>query len=252
MSQTLRNIKILLAYDGSGYHGWQIQTGQKTVQETVEKALSTIFNHKVRCIASGRTDAGVHALGQVINFPTTSAIPVCAMQRALNSILPDDISIRSVEDVAHGFHSRYMALSKTYTYVIDTSKIMSPFLSRYVFHFPWEINPESVLKSLKLLEGEHDFSSFMGAGSPVNTACRKIFYTDVFFRGSLVYLCIKGSGFLRHMVRNIVGTIILIKQKEMCPEEILSIMDKKDRSAAGPTAPPQGLYLVSVEYDKDG
>ncbi len=248
MVPTLRNIKITLSYDGSGYHGWQVQLGQKTVQETVEQGLSKIFNHKVRCIASGRTDAGVHAIGQVINVHTTSTIPDDGIQRALNAILPADISIRRIEDVDIGFHSRYMALSKTYTYVIETAEIMSPFLVRYANHFPGKLDPEFLERSLRLLEGKHDFRSFMGTGSPVRTTNREIFSTGVFLKGSLVFFCIQGSGFLRHMVRNIVGTLIQIMQQDTDPEEILHIMDQKNRSAAGPTAPPQGLYLVCVEY----
>lgn len=245
----MRNIKTILSYDGSGYHGWQLQSGPKTVQETVEKALSTILKHETRVISSGRTDAGVHAIGQVINFYAPSAIPEEGLLKAMNSVLPGDIRVTHVEEVCPGFHARFSAKSKTYVYVIETAGNFSPFLMRYALHLPGRLDIEAMRLSAGMLMGEHDFSSFMGAGSAVKTTIRRIHVSEIFVRDTKVYFLIEGSGFLRHMVRNILGTLILIGQERMEPDDIQRILALKDRALAGPTAPPQGLYLVGVQYE---
>ncbi len=245
----MRNLKTILAYDGSGYHGWQVQAGVNTVQETVEKILSAILKHDVRVVSSGRTDAGVHAIGQVINFFTPSSIPEEGLLKAMNSMLPGDIKVSHIEEVPPGFNARFTAKSKTYVYMIETSEVLSPFLTRYALHLPGRLDIDAMDISAKMLLGEHDFSSFMGAGSAVKTTIRRIMVSEVFTRDTKVYFLIKGSGFLRHMVRNIVGTLILIGQGRMEPGDMKGIISLKDRAFAGPTAPPQGLYLVGVEYD---
>lgn len=247
----MRNLKITLAYDGSAFHGWQIQPGFRTVQETVEHCLHKILGHAVRVTASGRTDAGVHALGQVINFRTPSKIPEEGLLKALNSLLPSDLSARDVLEVAPDFHARKMALSKKYVYVIDTSGIRSPFLSRYVFHLPGALDVHAMRRSIEMLNGEQDFSSFMGAGSSVKTTVRKILATGILERDSRVFFYIQGSGFLRHMVRNIMGTLIQVGRSMLAPEDMERILALKDRTHAGPTAPPQGLYLVEVCYKEE-
>ncbi len=248
----MRNLKIILAYDGSAFHGWQFQTATRTVQETVEKCLQDILGHEVRVTASGRTDAGVHALGQVVNFRTSSRIPAHGLLRALNSMFPPDLSAREVREVPLDFHARYLALSKKYVYVSDTSSILSPFLSRYVMHLPGGLDIRAMGQAARALKGRHDFSSFMGSGSSVKTTIREIFDFEVFGKGSRVFFCIRGSGFLRHMVRNIVGTLIPVGQGEMASRDVESILALRDRTQAGPTAPPQGLYLVEVEYGGHG
>ena len=248
----MRNLRITLAYDGSAFHGWQFQTATRTVQETVEKSLRDILGHEVRVTASGRTDAGVHALGQVINFQTCSKIPAQGLLRALNSVFPPDLSARDVRDVSQDFHARYLALSKKYVYVVDTSAIPSPFLSRYVMHLPGELDIRAMRHAAHALKGQHDFSSFMGAGSSVKTTIREIYDFEIFGKGSRVFFCIRGSGFLRHMVRNIVGTLIPAGQGAMTPRDVKRILELRDRTQAGPTAPPQGLYLVEVEYGEGG
>ncbi|HQH99693.1 MAG TPA: tRNA pseudouridine(38-40) synthase TruA [Deltaproteobacteria bacterium] len=245
---TLRNLKITLAYDGSGFHGWQLQPGKRTVQETVEAALESILQHDIRVTASGRTDAGVHALGQVINFFTPLSIPEKGLLKAMNSIFPSDISALEVKEVEPAFHARYRAKSKTYIYILETAEILSPFLSRYALHIPCKLDIEAMGLSVKILEGEHDFRSFMAAGSTVKTTKRRILAADIASKGSQIFFFIQGSGFLRHMVRNIVGTLILVGQGKIAPDEVDRIIACRDRASAGPTAPPQGLYLVGVDY----
>jgi tRNA pseudouridine38-40 synthase len=243
-----RNLKIILAYDGAGFMGWQIQPEVRTVQETLESALEKILGHTARVHASGRTDTGVHALGQAVNVHTSSSIPTHGLLRALNSKLPGEISIVSVEDVDPDFHARFMAKSKKYVYIIDTSSLISPFLARYAVHVKERLDIPAMQQAAGYLVGEHDFTSFMGAGSSVKTTQRRILAAEVIPHGEKIFFYIHGSGFLRHMVRNIAGTLLLIGNGELAPQEMVKILEKKDRSCAGPTAPPQGLYLVGVDY----
>jgi len=247
----MRNLKITLAYDGTGFLGWQRQSGGRTVQATLENALEKLLGHRARTIASGRTDTGVHALGQVVNVHTDSTIPVEGLLRALNASLSNEISIISVEEARDDFHARFMAKSKKYVYIIDTSPVSSPFSARYVLHIDGGLDISAMNRSAAYLLGEHDFTAFMGAGSSVKTTRRKIFSADVFSRAHRVFFYIQGSGFLRHMVRNIIGTMLLIGKGKLKAEDMGRILDGRDRSCAGPTAPPQGLYLIGVEYHDD-
>lgn len=244
----MRNIKCEIAYDGSGYVGWQLQAEGRTVQATVEGSLETILGHPVRVAAAGRTDAGVHALGQVINFSTVSSIPLQGLARGLNSVLPGDVAVLRAEEAPHDFHARYMAISKTYVYVIDTAPIRTPFLQRYVLHVGMSLDVDAMRSAAQMLVGEHDFASFQAAGSRVKTTVRSISVSDVFRKGHRVYVWMQGSGFLRHMVRNVTGTLLQVGTGRRDPSDMRKIMDLKDRRHAGPTAPPQGLYLVGVEY----
>jgi tRNA pseudouridine38-40 synthase len=248
MASIMRNIKLVIAYDGSGFMGWQIQPGVRTLQDTVEKSLETILRHTVRVLASGRTDAGVHALGQVVNFHTTSSIPVEGLFRGLNSILPRDISVLTAEEASPDFHAQFQAKKKMYVYVIDTGNVRSPFLERYAHHEVYTLDTEAMGVSASYLLGEHDFMSFLASGSSVKTTIRTITLSEIITQGNKALFLIQGSGFLRYMVRNIVGTLLLVGRGKMPPEQMESIIARKDRSFAGPTAPPQGLYLVSVEY----
>lgn len=244
----MRNIKSEIAYDGSGYSGWQIQADDRTVQEVMENALTMILGHPVRVTAAGRTDAGVHALGQVINFTTGSSIPLQGLLRGLNAVLPGDVAVLSTVEVPLSFHARTMARSKTYVYVMDLSPVRNPFLHRYALHVGVQLDTDAMLQAAHVLKGEHDFASFQAAGSEVKTTVRVITTAEVVRKGDRVYIWMQGSGFLRHMVRNIAGTLLQIGLGRLDPPDMQRIMDLNDRSHAGPTAPPQGLYLVRVDY----
>jgi tRNA pseudouridine38-40 synthase len=244
----MRNIKCVIAYDGAAFMGWQSQARGRTIQETIEGALQVVLGHPVRVIASGRTDSGVHAFAQVINFPTESKIPTDGLTRGLNTILPGDVAFLSSEDAEPEFHARQMAKAKTYIYVMEISPTRNPFLARYALHDKGPLDYVAMQEAAGYFLGEHDFVSFQGAGSPVKTTIRNITTSEVFQKGNKVYFRMQGSGFLRHMVRNIVGTLLQVGKGKRVPADIPSIMALKDRSFAGPTAPPQGLYLVGVDY----
>ncbi len=244
----LRNIKLILAYDGSGFNGWQLQPGVRTVQGVVEDALGEILGCRPRVVASGRTDAGVHALGQVINVQIRASIPAQGMLKGLNSILPGDISVRLAEDVALEFHARYMAKSKIYVYIVDTFDTPMPFLRRYALHMRHKLDIPAMGEAARFIIGEHDFTSFMAAGSLVKGTKRTIKDSFVIKKGRKVYFVIEGSGFLRCMVRNVVGTLLMVGKGELLPDDMKGILDVRDRAQAGPTAPPQGLYLAGVKY----
>lgn len=244
----MRNIKCVIAYDGSGFSGWQIQAGVRTVQGVLEQALCVMLKHNVRLVASGRTDAGVHALGQVVNFTTDRGIPLHGLHRGLNALLPEDISVVSVEEVPMGFHARFSAKSKTYVYVFLVSPVKNPLLARYAFHTNIPLDAEAMAQAAGYLVGEHDFSSFMAAGSAVKTAVRRMAVCDVIRRGERICLVMEGSGFLRHMVRNVAGTLFLVGAGKLSPGDVKAILGARERCRAGPTAPPQGLYLVRVTY----
>jgi len=243
-----RNIRLVFSYDGSNFSGWQVQPGLRTIQETIESVLETILKKKTRINAAGRTDAGVHAFGQVASFFSDSSIPADALLRALNSMLPPDIAATDVQDVGPDFHPRYSAKSKTYMYAINTASVRNPLFSRYVLHIKEHLNIDAMANAADYFLGEHDFASFMGVGTPVKSTIRTITDSTLFIRGDMLYYAIKGNGFLKHMVRNIVGTLLDVGKGKIDPLDINRIIDSKNRSEAGPTAPPQGLYLVGVEY----
>ncbi|HWR68409.1 MAG TPA: tRNA pseudouridine(38-40) synthase TruA [Desulfomonilia bacterium] len=245
----MRNIKCVIAYDGSGYMGWQTQAGVRTVQGVVEHAIEKVLGHPVRVVASGRTDTGVHALGQVMNFPTGTTVPVQGLLRGLNSVLPGDVAVLSAEDAAPEFHARTMARNKTYVYVLDTSPVRNPFLDRYALHVGGPLDGNAMREAAHLLTGEHDFASFQATGSGVKTTVRTITTSEVAINGDKLYVWMQGSGFLRHMVRNIVGTLLLVGQGRLEPADMHRIMALRDRRHAGPTAQPQGLYLMGVAYE---
>jgi len=243
-----RNLKLVLAYDGSSFMGWQTQPGVRTVQDTCESALKKILCHEVRVIAAGRTDSGVHALHQVINVHTSNPIPMEGLLRAANAALPRDVAVVSGEEQPPDFHARIMAKSKTYVYIIDTSEVFSPLLSRYVLHVRQSLDIASMQDAAVLLTGQRDFRSFQAAGSSVITSIRDVRVSEISARGQRIFYRIQGSGFLRHMVRNIVGTLLMVGTGILLPEDVGVILEKKDRRYAGPTAPPEGLYLLGVEY----
>jgi len=243
-----RNIMVTVSYDGSDFMGWQVQPSVRTVQAVVEDSLEKIFKVKTLVNASGRTDAGVHAFSQVASFEAVTNINVQSLKKAINSLLPDDISITDISDMPDTFHPRYSAKAKIYLYAINNSEIKNPLMSRYAMHLKSRLNTEAMKMAAEYLLGEHDFSSFMASGSPVKSTIRSIFQSEIIVRGDMIYYIVKGSGFLRHMVRNIVGTLIEVGKEKVKPEDIITIINQRNRSKAGPTAPPQGLYLAGVEY----
>ncbi len=248
----MRNLKLNLAYDGSEFFGWAVQPDKPTVQGTLVATLNRITGERVRLYASGRTDAGVHALGQVAHFKTRSRIPAENFQRALNALLPPSIRVLAVQEVALDFHARWQARGKTYRYRILRVQVCPPFLWRYVYHYPYPLDEDAMLRAAPLFEGEHDFTTF-GTWDPEDRDKSK---TRTVFESRLercpdqqeLAYTVRGRAFLRYMVRKLVGTLLDVGKGRLAPEDIPRLFAARDRSLAGPTVPPEGLYLVSVEY----
>ena len=250
----MRNLKLILSYDGSDFAGWQVQPDAPTVQGTLASAIGRVTGEKVLPQGSGRTDAGVHALAQVATFATESPVPTANFVKALNDALPPTVRVLSVEEAAVDFHARKSARGKTYRYRIYREAICPPFLSRYVWHYPFPLDEQPMAQAAGLVEGEHDFTSFAAVdpergreGQPVSNV-RRIFSSMWERQGDELVYTVKGSGFLHHMVRNLVGTFILVGKGTSSAEDVTGILKARNRSAAGATAPASGLYLVGVEY----
>jgi tRNA pseudouridine38-40 synthase len=248
----MRNLKLIIAYDGTDFAGWQIQPDAATVQGTLLLAIGRITGEKVLPQGSGRTDAGVHALAQVATFQTVSAIPTKNFVIALNDILPASIRVLAAEEVAPDFHPRKSAQAKTYRYRIYREAICSPFRSRYVWHYPYPLDEAVLREAASLVEGEHDFTSFAAVdperGREGISNVRRIFSSQWRKEACELIYEVRGNGFLHHMVRNLVGTFLLVGKRTLKSADVTRILEAKDRSAAGATAPASGLYLVNVEY----
>jgi tRNA pseudouridine38-40 synthase len=255
----MRTMKLLLQYDGTAYHGWQRQRNAVTIQEIVEDKIAALTGEHLSVIAASRTDAGVHALEQVASFRTGSPLPADTIRRALNATLPSEIRVTDAEDVADDFHPRYQAKGKRYFYLVAVSRIQSPFLQRYVWSIPYALDVNAMRASLHSLEGNHDFSSFRGSGCGAATAVRTLYRVDMeelngidfmtaTLPGKFIRISLKADAFLRHMVRNIVGTLVDIGRGERSHVEIDAIINARDRRAAGPTAPAKGLFLERIYY----
>ena len=262
----MRVIKLTIQYEGTAYVGWQRQKVGISLQGALESALAEIEGVEVHVVGAGRTDAGVHALGQAASVRLQCSIALPALKRALNAILPRDIRVISAEEMSHTFNARSEARSKTYQYFVMTGSVISPFERRYVWHVPQPLNVKWMTEAVMLLKGRHDFSAFQTTGGSVKTTIRTITEVEVdevtsaqFLSpmvstatrssdSSLLVFRICGDGFLRHMVRAIVGTLVDIGSGRRTPKNIGKILVSGDRSQAGPTAPPQGLFLVSVDY----
>ena len=249
-----RNLKLIVSYDGSEFSGWQVQPDAATVQGTLALAIGRITGEKVLPQGSGRTDAGVHALAQHVTFVTFSPVPTANFQKALNDILPPSVRVLDVKEMPADFHARHSARGKTYRYRMYRGPVCLPFLARYVWHYPYPLDEEAMVRAAALVLGEHDFTSFAAVdpergkeGEPVDNV-RQIF-SSVWERvdDELVYT-VRGSGFLHHMVRNLVGTFVLVGRGTLRPEDVTRILETRNRSAAGATAPGSGLYLVTVDY----
>ncbi len=244
-----KNIRLSLSYDGSRYHGWQRQQNGLTVQEVIEEKIRVMTRAEVRLIASGRTDAGVHALHQVCNFRTVSFIPPESLQRGLNGLLPDDILVKNAEYVPLDFHSRYHCKSKMYEYRILNRKAPDIFQRNYVWHISGALDTEAITRCTEFLPGMQDFSSFRAAGSENNNPVRTVFFAELCASAEgLLIFRIKADGFLRYMVRNIVGTLVDAGLGKTTPSRFKRILDSRNRQMAGMTAPPQGLFLMEVNY----
>ncbi len=255
----MRNIKLTIQYDGTNYNGWQIQPNGITIQEILQKNIKKITGEDAKLIGAGRTDAGVHAIGQVASFKTLSGLLSDVIKRALNANLPDDIRILDAFDAEINFHPRYDAKSKIYVYVISNSTVISPFLYRYAWKVPHKLHFEDMCNAIEFIRGRHDFSAFRASGCSAKNPVRTVFnisieksdtihFMDIPFAGNFLKVRLEADAFLRHMVRNIVGTIVEIGKGKTKSEEIREIINSKDRRLAGPTAPARGLFLEEINY----
>ncbi len=250
----MRNLKLTLAYDGSDFSGWQVQPDAPTIQGTLASAIGRLTGENVLPQGSGRTDAGVHALAQVATFSTHSPIPAENFVKALNDVLPPSIRVLEVREVAAEFHARKSAKAKTYRYRIYRAPICPPFAARYVWHYPYPLAEEAMAEAARLIVGKHDFTSFAavdperGQENHEASNVRTIFSSSCDRQSDELIYTVRGSGFLHHMVRNLVGTLILVGKRTLQPGDIARILGARDRSAAGATAPASGLVLVNVEY----
>jgi tRNA pseudouridine38-40 synthase len=249
------NLKITLAYDGFDFHGWQVQPDLPTIQGTLSDALRRITGETILPQGSGRTDAGVHALAQVASCAIHSSIPPANLVIALNDILPPAIRVLHVEPVPPDFHARKSARAKTYQYRIYRGDICPPWLARHVYHHPYPLKEDAILAAAGQVVGEHDFTSFAavdpekGCEEEERSNVRAIFTSQWQRAGDELIYTVRGSGFLHHMVRNLVGTFLLVGKGTLKPDDISRILEVRNRSAnPGATAPASGLYLVSVEY----
>ncbi len=241
-----RNIKLQMEYDGTDFHGWQVQPNLRTVQGEIQLGLEAILKHQVNLIGSGRTDVGVHALGQVANFKTDSPLHVESIFRALNGLLPDDIVITQAEEVSSEFNSRYSAKSRVYKYRVHPGR--TAILRRYVWEVQYTLDPKAMYEVTESIPGEHDFSSLCVAESSKNSNLCRVFSAFWESSGNELVFEIEADRFLHTMVRSLVGTLIEVGRGYFSAADFLEIMKAKDRTRAGPTAPACGLYLVEVKY----
>jgi tRNA pseudouridine38-40 synthase len=255
----MRNLKLIVSYDGSDFSGWQVQPDAATVQGTLASAIGRITGEKVLPQGSGRTDAGVHALAQVVTFVTESSVPTANFLKALNDILPASVRVQEVAEMPADFHARHSAGGKTYRYRIFRGSICPPFLARYVWHYPYSLDEEAMNRAAELVVGEMDFTSFAAvdpervrdgqdAHEKAVSNIRKIFSSSWDRAEDELIYTVRGSGFLHHMVRNLVGTFILVGKGTLQVADVTRILEARVRSAAGPTAPASGLYLIEVKY----
>ena len=250
----MRNLKLVLAYDGSEFSGWQVQPNAATIQGTLASAIGRVTGEKVLPQGSGRTDAGVHALAQVATFATESPIPAQNMAKALNDLLPPSIRVLDATEAPQEFHARKSANAKTYRYRMHRGAICPPFLARYVWHYPYPVDEDAMRLAATFVLGEHDFTSFAAVDSERGredetiSNVRRIFDSTWERTGEELIYTVRGNGFLHHMVRNLVGTFVLVGKGTLKPDSVAEILRARNRSAAGATAPASGLFLVSVEY----
>ena len=244
----MRNIKLTIEYDGKDFNGWQKQPNRLNIQGTIEKAIESIVGHEVNLTASGRTDAGVHSLGQVANFKTTSNIPIEKFAIAINSRLKKSIVIKTAEEVDERFHSRLNCRQKTYRYIINNSKQGTAIYRNLEYHISNELDVDKMQQAANYFEGEHDFKAFRASGTSSKNSVRTIYKAEVKKIDDRIYIELTGSGFLYNMVRIISGTLVDVGMGKIQPEDIEIIIESQKRENAGKTLPAHGLYLVKVEY----
>jgi tRNA pseudouridine38-40 synthase len=244
----IRNIRIVLAYDGTPYLGWQVQPQGPTVQSVLQDALHRLTGERAFVKGSGRTDAGVHALGQVANFRTAVRMTPESFAPALNSVLPPAISVLASDEVGADFDAQFSTVGKLYRYRVFHSRSRSPFEHRRSWQIPHRLDIESMSCSASMLLGTNDFSSFRGSGCSARSPVRELRRCDVYQQDGLICFDLEADGFLRHMVRNVVGTLVDVGRGRLSPGAIADVLAARDRAAAGRTAPAHGLYLVKVDY----
>jgi tRNA pseudouridine38-40 synthase len=248
MRAAVPKLKATLAYDGTAYRGFQLQPGEDTIQGRLESALSHMAKEPVRVTAAGRTDGGVHAWAQVVHFRLPRPIPPRGILEGLNSMLPDDIRVRGVEEADDGFHARFDARSKTYRYYFDRSPVPSPFRIRFTLHYPFALDREALDDGAALFLGERDFAAFRASSCAARTTIRSCTQSRFLDEGEELVYEIEASGFLHHMVRNLVGTLLEVGRGKRDGASIASVFASRRREEAGPTAPAKGLHLMKVTY----
>ncbi len=244
----MKNIKLILEYDGTGFAGWQFQPDQRTLQGELEAAVKKISGEDLRVTASGRTDAGVHALGQVVNFKTAAEMDAKAWLGALNHFLPVEMRALEASEEPEEFSARYSAKGKQYGYIVLNRYIPSPLKRNYSWHVPMPLDIEAMKEGAAHLLGEHDFTSFRAVHCDAVNPVRTLRLLEIQLDGNRVFFSLEASGFLRHMVRTVVGTLVEVGKGRFAPADVKEMLEARDRTKAGPTAPGQGLYLVNVEY----
>lgn len=255
----MRRIRMTIQYDGSAYNGWQIQPSGTTIQGLLQDCIYRLTGERVNVVGAGRTDAGVHAVEQVAAFDSGSRLDIDVMKRALNALLPPDIRVMGIGEAERDFHPRYSARSKRYTYIIADMKDVPVFVNRYVWLIRFPLDVDAMRTASAHLAGRHDFSSFRGSGCGARSPLREISLFDVGrsheisfffmrFQGDFIRITMEADAFLRHMVRNIVGTLVEVGRGRIKPERVKDILEMKDRRLAGPSAPARGLFLEKVMY----
>ena len=241
----MRNLLLTISYDGSNYHGWQVQKNAVTVQEVFQNAVKKLFGHNIDIKGCSRTDSGVHANKYCVSFKADADIP-CE-----NSYLPDDIAVLNCTDMDIDFHARYSVVKKEYVYVICNSKIRNPFLRNYAFWYRYDVDADYLNEQAQAFVGTYDYSGFCSANSGVEDTVRTVYSFEVSRKGDMVYFKVSADGFLYNMVRAITGTVLYAAEGKLMPEDIPEILNSGNRTLAGPTAPPGGLYLTRVWYEDE-
>lgn len=246
-----RNIALRLQYDGTAYHGWQVQKNAVSVAETLEKALSTVVCHPVKCTGAGRTDAGVHAEVYIANFHTRSSIPTDRIPLAVNTRLPDDIVVVKATEVPEHFNAIGSCLRKEYTYRIYNSRLGNAFYVNRAWFYPKHLDESIMQRAADCFVGTHDFSAVRAVGTEVRSPVRTVHYFNITRTGDLIECRVCANGFLYNMVRAMVGTCVYAAEGKFAPEDVSAILESRNRTAAGPTVPPGGLYMTQLWYDED-